>query len=320
MTQERSRTETKSAERLKFAHYLRTGRHLADSAFESNTLKTRFKFNQNHDPSNGEFTFGPGDSASLGRSGGSNIRTGASPTQAAGRGKPAHAETPLTQLVGTGTVRKRLVVAKPGHQPVYSLTDIGALSAKYESSGPANPGKISTGKGDTGGVSYGTYQLATNTGTLGEFLASPEARKYAPELQGLKPATPGFGAKWREIASREPEAFHHAQGAFVARTHYDRPVGRIKEETGFDVNRASDAVTHAVYSTNVQHGPGRGGGMIIKAIKLADQERNRSHSGYEAALINHIYDIRQSFFPATKERYARERKDALLGLAGGGQR
>ena len=219
-----------------------------------------------------------------------------------------------------GTVRKRLVSATLGHQQICALTDIGALSAKYETSRPVTPGAVSAGIGDGGGVSYGTYQLATKTGTLGEFLVSPEARKYAPELQGLKPATPDFAAKWREIASREPGAFQNAQGTFVARTHYDRPVGRIKAETGFDVDRASDAVTQVVYSTNVQHGPSRGGGMIIKAIKLADQRRKRSDPGYDAALINHIYDIRQSFFPRTKLRYAQERQDALLALAVEGRR
>lgn len=37
---------------------------------------------------------------------------------------------------------------------------LGSLSAPYESSG--NPGTVSTGNGDPGGVSYGTYQLTTN--------------------------------------------------------------------------------------------------------------------------------------------------------------
>ena len=45
---------------------------------------------------------------------------------------------------------------------------IGILSEKYEGGGPAT---VSTGEGDPlGGVSYGTYQLATNTGSAAAFV------------------------------------------------------------------------------------------------------------------------------------------------------
>ena len=58
MSQASARTETKSAARQAFAHYLRTGRRLTESEFESSNLKIGWKFNQNHDPSNGQFAFG----------------------------------------------------------------------------------------------------------------------------------------------------------------------------------------------------------------------------------------------------------------------
>ncbi|HKG81488.1 MAG TPA: LysM domain-containing protein, partial [Pyrinomonadaceae bacterium] len=38
--------------------------------------------------------------------------------------------------------------------------ELGALSAKYETGG-RGPGTVSTGAGDFGGVSYGSYQMAS---------------------------------------------------------------------------------------------------------------------------------------------------------------
>ena len=45
---------------------------------------------------------------------------------------------------------------------------LGDLSAAYESNG--NPGCVSTGAGDLGGISYGAYQLASNAGSVDAFI------------------------------------------------------------------------------------------------------------------------------------------------------
>jgi murein DD-endopeptidase MepM/ murein hydrolase activator NlpD len=47
---------------------------------------------------------------------------------------------------------------------------LGTLSAKYETGG-RGPGTVSTGAGDPGGVSYGSYQMATKMGTVARFVA-----------------------------------------------------------------------------------------------------------------------------------------------------
>jgi hypothetical protein len=44
---------------------------------------------------------------------------------------------------------------------------LGEIAEIYEGSGP---GTISSGTGDEGGVSYGTYQLSTARGVLNEYL------------------------------------------------------------------------------------------------------------------------------------------------------
>src|SRR6185503_8897206 len=47
---------------------------------------------------------------------------------------------------------------------------LGELSAKYETGG-RGPGVVSTGSGDPGGVSYGSYQMASKMGTVVRFVA-----------------------------------------------------------------------------------------------------------------------------------------------------
>ena len=315
MIEARARIETKSAARQAFAHYLRTGRRLPDSAFESGRLETGFKFNQNHDPTNGQFTFGSGGSASLARGVAQSSRTGRAAPGNSGPAKRQGTFQPRNPLTGTGSVRMRLAVAKPSHQPIQSRVEIDERSAKYEVSRRINPGKITRTAGDSGGPSYGTYQLSSNKGTLGEFIASPEGRKWAGDLIRLKETSPEFDKKWQEIGAREPDAFQKAQSDFVTRTHYDRPVARIKSKTAYDVNAVSDSIAKTVYSTNVQHGPSGGRRIVVEAIKEADTKFKRSDPRHDAAVINNIYDRRLQVSPGTMPRYVQERADALLELA-----
>lgn len=150
---------------------------------------------------------------------------------------------------------------------------------------------------------------------MGEFIKSPEAAAFSGELKGLRETSPEFDKKWKEIAVRAPDSFQKAQADFVTRTHYDRPVARILEETGYDVNRVGDAIPKTVYSANVQHGPSGGRRIVVKAITEADARFKRSDPHHDAAVINNIYDARSRISRGTRERYVRERLDALLELA-----
>ncbi len=85
---------------------------------------------------------------------------------------------------------------------------LGKLSEKYESGG-RGPGTVSSGKGDPGGVSYGTYQLASKIGRADEFV-----KKYYPdEFAGLKGGTEEFTKKWKELAYKDPKAVHANENA-----------------------------------------------------------------------------------------------------------
>jgi len=139
---------------------------------------------------------------------------------------------------------------------------LGSLSAKYETSG-RGPGTVSTGRGDAGGVSYGSYQLASK-------------------------------------------------------------LGRPEELTGTNLDRWSDAVRDAVWSTAVQNGPAND--LVIRAMKeepphdrallfalYAERGRRRA-DGSLAYFSRNSADVQAG----VARRFRAELKDALamLGVAG----
>ena len=205
---------------------------------------------------------------------------------------------------------------------------LGQLSEQYETGG-RGPGTVSTGAGDPGGVSYGSYQLATNRGRPQEFLAQ-EGSRWADEFGDAAPGTPAFSATWRDIAAREPEAFADAQHAYIQRTHYDVQTERVLTNTGLDVPGRSAAVQDAVWSTAVQHGPATN--AITRAVRNVEAGGLSPDDGvaYDRALIDAIYDERGrrnadgtlvyfSSAPASTqrsvaERFENERADALAML------
>ncbi len=202
--------------------------------------------------------------------------------------------------------------SRPGHE-------LGALSAKYETSG-RGPGTVSTGRGDAGGVSYGSYQLASKLGRPEEFLAH-EGAVWAKEFGGTKSGTPAFSRAWKAIAARKPEAFQAAQHAFIKHTHYDVQIAHVLKATGIDLDRWSDAVRDAVWSTAVQHGPAND--LVVRAMK-GDPPHDRAllvalyaERGRRKADGNLVHFSRNS--PAIQEGVARrlqsELKDALAMLA-----
>ena len=161
--------------------------------------------------------------------------------------------------------------------------ELGILSAKYETGG-RGPGIVSTGSGDPGGVSYGSYQMATKTGTVARFVSQSDFR-WRDDFQGLAPGTASFTAKWKEIAAAEPVAFQEVQHEFIKRTHYDLLVAKTLSEDGLDVNTRSKALQNAVWSTAVQHG---GANSIIHNA-LAKIDRNQNSPDFDERLIRAIY-------------------------------
>ena len=167
-------------------------------------------------------------------------------------------------VAGISSLGKEMTTTGTGHE-------LGALSARYETSG-RGPGTVSTGIGDAGGVSYGSYQLASKFGRPEEFLAH-EGLRWAAEFGQAKPGTPAFNRTWKAIAARESRVFQSAQHAFIKRTHYDVQIAHVRKSTGIDLDRWSNAVRDAVWSTAVQHGPLT---PIVERIVKAEPAHDRA--------------------------------------------
>jgi LysM repeat protein len=131
----------------------------------------------------------------------------------------------------------------------------GALSSKYETGG-RGPSTVSSGAGDAGGVSYGSYQMTCRPGggTVGRFVGDPRF-PWRERFAGLLPGEPAFTNAWRALATAEPAALAAAEHTFIRETHFQPLVRKIRREDGLDVASRSQALQDVIWSTAVQHGP-----------------------------------------------------------------
>jgi len=196
---------------------------------------------------------------------------------------------------------------------------LGALSEKYESGG-RGPGTVSTGVGDPGGVSYGTYQLASKVGRADEFVKL----YYPKEFKDLQGGTSEFTAKWKELAKADAAALHKNEHEFIKATHHDIQAAKLNADSKLDVGTRSAALQDVVWSTAVQHGPKTT--LITKvlkeltqATKLADvtdeviikaiyAERGRKDAEGKLAYFK---KVSASWIPALTKRFESEQTDAL---------
>jgi hypothetical protein len=139
---------------------------------------------------------------------------------------------------------------------------LGQLSAKYES-GSHGPETVSSGKGDPGGVSYGTYQMTSQVidrhgrakvgGTVKEFVTSASF-PWRSRFANLAPGSVEFTAQWKAIAKQFRDALHTAEHDFIKKTHYDPLVNRVEQDCQINIESRTHALRDVVWSTAVQHG------------------------------------------------------------------
>ena len=192
---------------------------------------------------------------------------------------------------------------------------LGQTSSKYETGG-RGPGTVSTGVGDNGGVSYGSYQLSTNEGTVQEFL------RYNPtigaEFNKLTPGTKAFNQKWEALASADPKGFHAAQHDFIQHKFYDVQMGRL-QGAGIDLSQRGAAVQDMLWSTSVQY-RGLTKGVVTGALagkdvtKLSDADIVSAVQDYKRDHNSTLFASSPTLWPGLLKRAANEKQD-LLELA-----
>jgi LysM repeat protein len=209
---------------------------------------------------------------------------------------------------------------------------LGNLSSKYETGG-RGPGTVSSGVGDAGGVSYGSYQMTSRPkgGTVARFVAHA-AFAWRDRFAGRDPGSADFSSEWKALATEAPDAFFEAQHAFIKRTHFDPLVTKIAAEAGIDVTLRSPALQDVIWSTAVQHGPNTP--VVHRAIAAtggapslepADRERDRhfiiaiyAERGRRNPAGNLVYFSRNSkaVQDGVARRFGDEERDALRMLDG----
>lgn len=209
-------------------------------------------------------------------------------------------------------------MTKQEAQAIVAGWHLGKTSQQYESSG-LGPGAISTGKNDHGGVSYGSYQLSTASGTLREYLTQSH---YGVHFAGLTPATPPFDAKWRELARTDP-GFGADQHAFIGRSHYESQLEHLTR-AGLDVRDRGRAVQDCVWSTSVQlrnmttrifrDGLQERFGRDVRLADLSDREIVEAVQDYKAAHTTSLFKSSPAWHKNLIKRANHERAD-LVRLA-----
>lgn len=198
---------------------------------------------------------------------------------------------------------------------------LGDTSAKFES-GSAGAGTVSTGNGDRGGKSYGTYQLSSRAGTLQQFL---KESPYGKQLEAFTPGSPAFDAAWQDLARNDPD-FAKAQHDFIKRTHYDKANEGLKE-AGIDLSGRGKAVQDAVWSTSVQFGAGKADGqtgavpLFQKALQgrdintLSDEQIISAVQDYKLANNDRLFGGSGAGIRAGTAKRAVLEKQRLIALA-----
>lgn len=197
---------------------------------------------------------------------------------------------------------------------------LGTLSEKYESGG-RGPATVSTGEGDPGGVSYGTYQLASKVGRADQFVK----KHYPKEFEGLKGGSDDFTKKWKELAAKDAEALRQNEHQFIKETHYDPQAAKLMKDIQLDVSKRSATFRDVVWSTAVQHGPNTD--VIVVAVRSLSTEGKKWDDTSDEAMIKAIYaergrktddgklirfkGVSEKWVPALTKRFESEQKDAL---------
>ena len=171
---------------------------------------------------------------------------------------------------------------------------LGTLSAQFEASGP---GVISSGSGDAGGKSYGSYQFSSASNvpkSFFEWCQSSTNAYYKSIGDRLSDAYydggAGYGTNfdtaWKALASEDADGFERVQRNYVRRSYYEPIVSSIESSvSGFKMSNYSIALRNVFWSRSVQHGAGGAKNVITRAFDALGGFANQS----ESILIDAIY-------------------------------
>lgn len=184
---------------------------------------------------------------------------------------------------------------------------LGSISASNESDNGVRT--VSSGIGDHGGVSYGSHQLASETGSMAKFLQSEEGAAFAPAFANMEPGTEQFNRRYSAVADEYEVEFAQAQSNYIKRTHYEPMVDTVKAGTGVDLSKRGPAVQEMLYSTGVQYGPNSD--VINRALKDRDVS-----SMSDSQIINTVQEYKINTTGKYFKSSSKQVQDSVMRRAG----
>lgn len=191
---------------------------------------------------------------------------------------------------------------------------LGFISAKYETGG-YDGGKVSSGAGDYGGISYGIPQFSTTTGSADKFVnwlkqSNPEMGKY---FGNSRAGSTEFSNAWKQVYSKYGDAFSNVQTSY-AYDNFVQPLANLaKQKTGIDYTR-SDALKELLFSTAIQFGSGSLGLSALGNVSANMSDADIINASYDKKIANYksfFKDSSSDVQESVRNRFANERNDVL---------
>jgi len=207
------------------------------------------------------------------------------------------------------------------------MKGLGWLSEQAESGG--DPGAISDGTGDSGGISYGKYQFSSTMGIVQSFVEwlqghLPPYGEYGRQLAQYEINSEEFMAKWRELAEVDHDGFSALQDEFSEPKYFDSGATNLLERYYFDIHQRSFALKSVLFANCIQHGSYYGAEVFQDGANLVGQVLNDMD---DTDIIQNVYEVKltdmswSSGAPDERlglfARWEREREIALQMLESG---
>lgn len=189
--------------------------------------------------------------------------------------------------------QKKTVAEKcPTVGQIVDVSKIAILTHRYESNG--DPGIVSSGVGDVGGISYGLYQFSSKMGIVTQFV--DWLIEHHPEYGNVLAQHPVnselFIFNWREFGKNDPQGFGKAQDEFAVEM-YMIPAAKLLKNNFFDLDKHSDALKAVVFARAIQNGV-TGCSIVFKMACARLGYPNLSYVddiAFDSKIISAIYDF-----------------------------
>lgn len=202
------------------------------------------------------------------------------------------------------------------------LDFVGKYVKKFES-GDSGSKTISSGKGDYGGVSYGTYQLASFSQDGGNIGGSAKAfwdtyyKNSYPDLKLVN--NDKFKNAWLSEVDKDPNKFFNNEHDYIMNKYY-KPV--IEGTSNLNDFVKSRAMQESILSTSVQYGSGLAKGIFQNVIKgknpdsISQYDLVSEVQDYKSKNVdNHFRKSSQSVKNSLKNNRIPQEKSLLQNLA-----